>query len=236
MKINSEFYNDQYKENNKNLDSVLDHNWYRYLLKYAIWRVDIVWKYILNSWKQYNYCIELWCGNWLLYRIIKNNINNYIWMDISDYNLAQFLEQDTDLEKWNLIKKDLNEKLSEIKTISQDLVISIGTIEYLFDPYSFVAESNRILKSWGEFILHTMNIAFLPRRLQLFFWKLPTFNNTSGWQWWVLHNFTYSTLKKLLEENWFEIKGFYCSWIFPKFRTWLPWLLCGDLIFVCTKK
>jgi SAM-dependent methyltransferase len=166
--------------------------------------------------------------------MILERFTAYTGLDVSSYQLGLIPEKLRSHPKVTLTEYDLNQPLP-FKDESFDLAISISVIEYLFDPIAFVKEANRILTPGGTFILHTMNLAFLPRRLQLVFGKLPTFNALPGWQGGTLHEFTFPTLRRLLENSGFGIRKSACAGLVPSLRMWWPNLLASDMIFRCTK-
>lgn len=81
------------------------------------------------------------------------------------------------------------------------------------------------------------NIAYLRRRINLLFGKLPVTSSPDnwkeiGWDGGHLHYFTKKTFCRLLEECGFRIRKVIGSGLFAKFRNFYPSLLTGD---ICVK-
>ena len=88
-----------------------------------------------------------------------------------------------------------------------------------------------MLKPGGTFIVHVPNIAWIRHRIELLFGKLPKTGGVYlGADWEHLHNFTKSTLCRLLTEKEFEIKAMSYSGIFAKYRKWWLSALGADLV------
>jgi len=81
-----------------------------------------------------------------------------------------------------------------------------------------------------------MNVAFLPRRLQLLRGALPTFNAAAGWQGGVLHNFTFPTLRALLMREGFDVHAERCAGLLPPLRLWWKNALASDMLFLAIKR
>jgi ubiquinone/menaquinone biosynthesis C-methylase UbiE len=112
-----------------------------------------------------------------------------------------------------------------------DVVTCIAVLEHVFNPPNVLDEIHRVLKPGGTFIVQVPNFAWLPYRIQLLFGKLPkTGGIYLGADWEHLHNFTKTTLYKLLMAKKFQIKDVSCSGVFVKYRQWWQSLLGGDLI------
>lgn len=232
MKSDAHFYDKQYEELAVDNSKMLDHAWYRPLMRFSTGRNEVVARCLKQEGKKYEQVIDLGCGAGGLWPLIQSFCKDYTGFDVSNYNIQKAQQL---YPQGRFIIADFNHKL-EIADASADLVLSVSTIEYLFDPEAFVSEIHRIVKPGGRLIIHTMNLAFILRRLQLLFGKLPTFNNAAGWQGGVLHNFTLPTFKTLLQAQGFQIQSFSCSGIWPGLRRKMfPNLLCGDMIFCCVK-
>jgi len=211
----------------------LDYPLYKYLLPFATTRTQIAGSLLDNH---YNRAIDLGCGNGYFLLENKSHFGQASGLDIS----ALAIEEATTRAKKSRLthigfqRQDLNLPLRH-NLRKYDLVVSLSTIEYLINPHHFLKQVHGHLKPGGQLIIHTMNLAFLTRRLQLLTGRLPTFNSVPGWQGGVLHNFTWPSFKSLLEEHHFQILEERCSGLFPPTRLWAKNLLCSDIIIKARK-
>ncbi|MBI3306465.1 MAG: class I SAM-dependent methyltransferase [Candidatus Omnitrophica bacterium] len=213
--------------------SIFDHQSYRFLYPFSTTRHQTVCQ-MLGS-EKFQDVLELGCGKGDILTSKYKNFSRYTGLDLSPHQLSKIPEEIKKNSNVTLREYDLDQSL-DFPNNSFDLVISISTLEYLFDPIAFIQGVHRVLKPGGTLLLHTVNIAFFPRRLQLLFGNLPTFNSLPGWEGGNLHDFTYASLKKLLIQNHFEILESRCSGLFPPLRMIWPNFLAGDMIFKCLKK
>ncbi|MBI3306660.1 MAG: class I SAM-dependent methyltransferase [Candidatus Omnitrophica bacterium] len=225
-------YDAQYQTAVSNPAAVIDHSFYRPLLGFAKNRHQIICE-MLGS-EKFENVLELGCGRGDIVRQKHDLFGRYTGLDLSSYQFLQIPEFLKTKNNFAFRDYDLDMPL-DYASDSFDLILSASTIEYLFDPIAFIQEIYRVLKPGGTSILHTVNLAFFPRRLQLLVGKLPTFNALPGWQGGNLHDFTYPTLAGLLKQTGFQIVRTRCSGLFPGLRFWWPNLLAGDMIFRCVK-
>jgi len=226
------FFDQQFEQLGNDEDSGIEHAFYKPLVRYAKSRNQVALEMLAGE--RFRRAVELGCGEGAFVACKADDLDQYVGLDVSEYRLnrlADDLKQNTRLE---FKPHDMNQGLP-FEDASFSFAISLSVIEYLFDPQAFVAEAHRILEKGGTFLLHTMNVAFLPRRLQSLFGKLPTFNNALGWEGGVAHRFTYPAMRKLLSEAGFLIKEERCSGLYPRARMWWPNLLAGDMLFRCVK-
>ena len=203
----------------------LDLSWYRFLLPFASHRLDrvaVLWN------RLYSVVLDLGCGNGDFLLQNRQKFDRALGMDLT----APVARQ---ISRVKFSRHDLNNALT-VKTGTVDLAVSISTIEYLLDPYYFLREIRRVLKPGGELILHTLNLAFIKRRLELGLGRLPTFNKAPGWQGGIVHNFTWPTIEELVSDSGFTITSRSCSGLLPDLRLLWPNLLCGDIILKAIKK
>lgn len=227
-----QFFNAQHQALAGNEAQALDHAWYKPLLRFASSRLDVICKMIGDG--PVTNVVDLACGACALAARKLPQFGHYTGLEISSGELARVPAHVRSSPKVTLRECDLNQPL-DLPGAAFDLAVSASTIEYLFDPPAFVREIARILAPGGTLLLHTLNLAFLPRRLQLLFGKLPTFNRAPGWQGGVLHEFTYATLGSLLRSSGFEVLERRCSGVAPGLRMGWPSLLAGDMIFRARK-
>ncbi|EKE26184.1 MAG: Methyltransferase [uncultured bacterium (gcode 4)] len=227
---NKEFYNKYYwKERLYNDNSCFEWKLFKYLQKYNFSRHDFIADYVNNLWLDNKNILDLWCWEWAFFKLLKWN-NNLYWLDIAGVRLQKINEW-----KYNIVEWDLDETFP-FEDNFFDIITSMAVMEHIFSVEHHLLESYKVLKDNWTFILEVPNVAFLPNRIRLLFWNTPI-----TWDWWEawddnhLHSFTKNDLKWYLEKFGFKVKKITWTWIFGKFRNWWPSLLCGDLIYICSK-
>jgi SAM-dependent methyltransferase len=226
------FFDDQYAAMAGDEAAALDHPLYRHLLPYAKSRVDAAAELLQG--RRFEHAVELGVGDGGLLARIHGQFGRYDGFDISAYQLGLVPEALRSAQGVRLRQADLEAPVP-LPDRAADLVVSLSTIEYLRAPEPFVREAARLLRPGGHLLLHTMNIAFLPRRLQLLVGKLPTFNAAAGWQGGVLHNFTFATLRALLEREGFRVEAERCAGLAPRLRLWWRSALASDMLFLARR-
>jgi SAM-dependent methyltransferase len=176
--------------------------------------------------------LELGCGGAEIAQAKLGQFAHYTGIDLSAVQMGRIPADLRRDPRVTILEWDLNRAL-QFADQSFDLAISVSTLEYLADPEAFLAEVRRVLTKGGLLILHTMNVAFLKRRLELFFGRLPSFNRAPGYEGGVLHHFTVPSLRRLLTQSGFECLELGCSGLIPDFRLIAPNILAGDMIFRC---
>ncbi|MFM2418801.1 MAG: hypothetical protein RL385_3524 [Pseudomonadota bacterium] len=227
------FFDAQYASMAGDEREALDHPLYRYLLPYATTRVDIAEKLLAG--RRFRHAVELGVGDGGLLARMAPQFDTYDGFDISAFQLGLVPAGLRERRGVSLHQADLEAQVPVVAGTA-DLVVSLSTIEYLRAPEPFVREAHRLLAPGGEFLLHTMNVAFLPRRLQLLRGGLPTFNAAAGWQGGVLHNFTFPTLRALLKREGFDIQAERCAGLLPPLRLWWRNALASDMLFLAKKR
>ena len=210
----------------------LDYPLYRFVLPYATSRIEMAARMLGDA--RWGDVIDLGVGAGKLAALKLGSFGRYLGLDISEYQLSLVPGEVRSASNVTLRTADLEEPL-DCGDASFDLAISLSTIEYLRDPIAFLSEVHRVLRPGGVFLLHTMNLAFLPRRIQLLFGKLPTFNAAAGWEGGTLHHFTFGPLKALLTETGFAIEQRRCSGLLPSTRRLWPNALASDIMVLCRK-
>jgi len=81
-----------------------------------------------------------------------------------DINIEQFEVKDVEIHEI-----DANKRLP-FDSETFDYFISIETIEHLKNPWMFISEANRVLKSGGTFIITTPNIETIQNRIYFLLW------------------------------------------------------------------
>ena len=104
---------------------------------------------------------------------------------------------------------DLNESLP-IESNSADIVIAGEIIEHIINPFRFLLEVKRILKSSGRLLLTVPNIASLKNRVLLLFGMMPcnaaqSYPTTEDHLFYHKTDWTLDRIKLLLETAGFKI-------------------------------
>jgi SAM-dependent methyltransferase len=226
------FYDAQYAAMAGDEAQALDHPLYRYLLPYARSRVDVAGELLAGQ--RFTHAVELGVGDGGLLARCADQFERYDGFDISAFQLERVPEALRGRAHVRLAQADLESPVP-LADATADLVVSLSTLEYLRAPEPFLSEAFRLLKPGGLLLLHTMNLAFLPRRLQLLTGALPTFNSAAGWQGGVLHNFTFPTLRRLITTQGFRVERERCAGLLPPLRLWWRNALASDMLFLARK-
>jgi len=226
------FFDRQYEAMAGEEAGALDHPLYRYLLPYAATRVGVATALLAG--RLFQDVLDLGCGQGQLLASASASFARYTGLDISEYQLAAVPEDLRARTDVTLRQADLDAPLP-FGAAAFDLCVSLSTIEYVRDPMAFVGEAARVLRPGGTLLLHTMNLAFLPRRVQLLVGRLPTFNAAVGWQGGVLHQFTFPTLRRLVSDAGFEIEQERCAGLVPRLRMWWPNALASDILLLARR-
>ncbi len=117
-----------------------------------------------------------------------------------------------------------------------DIIISIATLQYIYDLDLLFNEVFRVLKKGGTFIFEVPNMAVFWRRWQFLWGRLPrTSTDLYGWDADVIHYFTCHDLEKFVKDKGFKVERISCSGILDDLRQYCVSLLGADIIFVCKK-
>lgn len=134
------------------------------------------------------------------------------------------------------LKADFGRKSMPFGSGQFDIVISIATLQYVYDLELLFEEIHRVLKKNGQLIFEVPNAAVFWRRWQFLSGSLPrTSEVESGWDAGVIHYFTCRDLEKFIQSCGFKIDKINCSGILDNIREYWVSLLGADLIFYCTK-
>lgn len=209
--------------------------WYKkYFLRFSPTRTDIAYN-LINKFS--GKLLDIGCGDADLLIKLSKYYSKLFGIDIVDYRIKRGVKnvEKKNVDNVRLSNKNIEDGL-DFSNKYFDVVICLSVIEYTFDPYFTINEIGRVLKKDGVLVISMPNAAFIGERIKLLFGKLPNVAKAAGWQGGRLHNFTESSVVKLLENNGFNVEKVCGSGFLSKIRSLWPSLLCGDLIFLCTKK
>ena len=209
----------------------------RLLSKYDIDRNDIAQQSVDSGDK----ILEVGCGNGNMLLRLSDKFNELYGLDVASSRLkeAEINIKETspkELHKFRFIEGNADDSLP-FNNDFFDAVVSIATIEHVYDIFYLVKEMYRVLKPGGFLIAEVPNIAYLRHRLHLLFGKLPVTSSPYnwmeiGWDGGHIHYFTQTTFCRLLEECGFKVIKVSGSGFLAKFRSFYHSLLTGD---ICVK-
>ncbi|MDD3488182.1 MAG: class I SAM-dependent methyltransferase [Candidatus Pacebacteria bacterium] len=208
----------------------------KFLKKYETHRIDVAVSFLEKG----NNLLDVGCADSLLIFKAREKFNKLYGIDIDANNIKKaqdFALKNSCSDQCEFSVVDANKKM-DFEDNFFDCVTIIGVISNLNNPFAVMKEVKRIIKKDGVLIIHVGNLAYIKHRIRLLLGQLPmtsapyNFENWEnlGWDRGVLHYFTHSTIKWLLELNGFKIEKMSNSGLFAKLRSWWPSLLCGDII------
>ena len=164
-----------------------------------------------------------------------------VGLDLSSDRVQRAVERYRDTP-CTFLQQDLNKPLP-FADQSFDVVVSIATLDWVYDLAGCLKEVHRVLKPTGTVILQVNNLGYFVRRIKLLFGVYPNasvFVKSAwpmiGWDASICHYFTKKELSEYLAQLGFTVKKVTGSGLLYKVSNWLPALLCGDLILICQKK
>jgi ubiquinone/menaquinone biosynthesis C-methylase UbiE len=177
--------------------------------------------------------LDVGCGDGEFLFMAKAKFEECYGVDVSPLRIERAKEKSKERQdggSFHFYECDVDEELPFSESFF-DAVSCIAVLEHLFNPPNAVEEIHRVLKPNGVFIVEVPNIAWIPYRIQLLLGKLPQTGGVYlGADWEHLHDFTESTLCRLLKAKGFEIGTVSCSGIFAKYRKRWPSALGADLV------
>lgn len=177
--------------------------------------------------------LDIGCGDGSAAGLLADRYQRIVATDIAPSTVAEAAARHPKIAQWMVL--DASRTLPFADS-SFSTVISLSTLQYLFDPASFLAEVHRVLAPGGLVLVETPNMAYLPQRLRLLAGR-PI--RTSYWRHGIdggnLHYFTVDSLRELVADNGFSPERVTGSGIFAQVRSWRTSLLCGN-IFVLARK
>jgi SAM-dependent methyltransferase len=176
--------------------------------------------------------LDVGCGDGALARKVADRYAAITATDVSPAVLAEARALAARLPDVNIsfAELDANRPLP-YPDAAFDTVVSLSTLQYLFDPELFLAEARRVLAPGGTLVVEVPNMAYLPQRLRLLAGQpIRTSFWTHGIDGGNLHYFTGALLADLVRKAGFSVDRVTGSGVFAPLRAWRPSLLCGNLI------
>jgi len=179
--------------------------------------------------------LDIGCGDGELLMLLRNKYREIWGVDIAESRIDRTRSTLGNDPSFHLSAGDANEQLG-FEDDSFDTITVIAVLEHVFDPFQFVRECHRLLRSGGTLIIEVPNVARLPNRIGLLLGRLPMTSDGPGWDGGHLHYFTRPSLKNLLGSGGFRVTRMTCGGILPRMRR--PWgsLLGPDILVVGTKE
>jgi methionine biosynthesis protein MetW len=202
---------------------------YRMLRRFEVSRADVA----ANLLPAGASLLDVGCGDGELLARVKDRYQRMVGTDISPSAIEQAQRRHGSIAEF--VVMDASAPLP-FGDASFSTVITLSTLQYVFDPAVFLAEAHRVLEPGGHLLVEVPNVAYMPQRLRLLA-GLPI--RTSYWRHGIdggnLHYFTVDSIRQLLIDQGFTPKRVTGSGIFAGLRTWRVSLLCGN-IFVLARK
>ncbi len=179
--------------------------------------------------------LEIGCSDGKFLFENKFRWKNITAVDTDENKLKRAKERDYEVPV-KFIREDFGREKMPFSENTFDLVVSIATLQYIYDLDLLFDEIFRVLKKGGHFIFEVPNMAVFWRRWQFLWGRLPrTSTVRKGWDTDVIHYFTFHDLEKFGKSKGFMVERASCSGIFDSLRQYWVSFLGGDIIFVCRK-
>lgn len=177
--------------------------------------------------------LDIGCGTGELITRVANRFGRIVAADVAPAVVHETANRCGPIASWVVL--DASRPLP-FADESFSTVVSLSTLQYIFDPESLLCEAHRVLRPGGELVVETPNMAYLPQRMRLLAGR-PI--RTSFWKHGIdggnLHYFTVDTLRALVTNAGFVASRVTGSGIFARLRTWRVSLLCGNIFVLATK-
>ena len=182
--------------------------------------------------------LDVGCGDGEFLQKASEMFSTLYGLDIAEIRIQRVIERfRSENHKQVTVKcHDLNLELP-FEDNFFDAVVSIVTIDYVYDLFECLSQIHRIIVPEGQFVLAVANHAYIRKRIKLLFGKLPTSSaiprehwHKTGWDGAVTHYFTQETLSEALEHCGFQIDAVKGAGIFAGIKSIMPSLLSGALV------
>jgi SAM-dependent methyltransferase len=197
---------------------------FRLLRRFEVQRVAVAERLIPSG----RALLDVGCGDGELERRVASRFEKIVATDVSEAALADARSKRPPSNvEWRAV--DAGRALP-FGGGAFDAVVSLSTMQYLFDPEAFLAEAHRVLAPGGTLLVEVPNMAYLPQRLRLLA-GMPL--RTSYWPRGIdggnLHYFTVEMLTRLVREAGFTVDAVTGSGVLAPLRTFWVSLLCGNM-------
>lgn len=218
-----DFYEKMYESVNDDHHNGL----YRRLGTFEASRYDVIYKLLPGGER----LLDVGCGDGNFVIRSREKYGEAYGVDITDVMIERAKKNATerDLNRVSFSRADADNGIPFVDGYF-DTITCIASLQFMFDPYHVVDEFHRVLKAGGTLIVQVVNIAFLLRRLSLFFGRFPVTAQQCGWDGGTLHYFTFSSCFRLLSEKGFKVTHKTNSGMFAGCRRLWPSLLAADII------
>jgi ubiquinone/menaquinone biosynthesis C-methylase UbiE len=222
------FYERFYAPGRPKTPSVVD----RFVQRYEVHRIDVVAELLRGG----HAMLDVGCGDGRLLFKCADRFWRHVGIDITYERLrtAQHCAGASALASVSFLAVNIDRGLPFLDA-TFDAVAAVAVMGFVFDPLVLLDEMHRVLRPGGQLVLEVLNLAYLPRRVQLLFGGLPRHTFASGWDGGHLHNFTQGALRDALAAHGFEAMHWTGSGVLALLRRWWPSLLTGNLIVTCRR-
>lgn len=218
-----EFYEKMYGDNRT--DKPKQPFLYRKLRRFELHRTDLTFENIPGGER----VLEIGCGDGELLFKLKNKYQEVWGIDIAKPRIDRIKRKVEREVGVHVRVEDVNQRL-DFEDAYFDTIVASAVLEHLFDPYLIMRECHRLLCFKGTLIVYVPNVAYLPNRIRLLFGKLPVTSEEAGWDGGHLPYFTRMSLKRLFQDEGFEVVKVTTGGIFARPRRIWGSLLCGDIL------
>jgi SAM-dependent methyltransferase len=207
---------------------------FRLLRRWEVQRVDVAARLLPKGGK----LLDIGCGDGELIAKVGDGFDAVTASDVSPAALDQARERlgqapFADRVTWQVIDGSARLPFADA---SFDKLVSLSTLQYIFDPEAFLREAHRVLTPSGLLLIEVPNMAYFPQRLRLLC-GYPI--RTSFWAHGIdggnLHYFTLDSVAALVTNAGFKVLKHSGSGVFASVRTWRVSLLCGNIFLLAQK-
>lgn len=202
---------------------------YRILRRFEVTREEVAAQLLPGG----DALLDIGCGDGEVAESVAGRYGHIVATDLSPAALARAATARRQACSWMVL--DASRRLP-FADASFSTVMSLSTLQYVFDPAAFLSEAHRVLRPGGYLLVETPNVAYLPQRLRLLSGN-PI--RTSYWRHGIdggnLHYFTVDALCGLVAAAGFTPEQVTGSGVFAPLRTWRVSLLCGN-VFVLARR